>query len=821
MPARPLIAARCSLAIALSGGLAASVPGADGDPPSALLRGTMHCPVGPLAALDLALRVTEGGYEAAGVVILDRDGDGRNEFIVGGTGIGDARLQIFNANNARIGNPTAVTNGFDDLLGAWRLQTDDLDGDGDADLIAYSQFGPRIAVGRNDGGEFVRAAVIDWEFLQGDIRRAADGARSIVHVDRDLAVREVMLGDDLVPTGSRVVDDGPATHAIAIDVDDDGEEDLITGDAFGDRPFTLRIAEGGGGWSAPTPVDLGPMAFALATVADMDGDGRDDLVIPPGSAAAGGRVRILHGTGRGGFDPAVEIGAGADRGGFDLAVADFDGDGRMDVAMNFVGGAEPGIVVYRGLGNRAYETAAMLPAHVGATSQAQWVMLEAGDVTGDGVPDLVAGGAADVRVGTAGRMPGSTRLRPGRDLFTELVDIDGDGSFEVVGVNEHRIRVDRWDPDGDRFITLAEAPTAGTPIEMRTSVPVAGMAGAGPARVLLRYPELVSPTAVAYEVGEDAISATVPVDLSDFVDEVAEGDVDGDGDQDVVLLARVPERLILRPRTGEFLSQGIEYPLASMGRALTVGDVDGDGLADAVMIVAGPPRFEPQILVSWGDARLGLRAPEPVGVAGSGPLNDRRLLLVDWMGDGGTRDILVLGGRPRLLHRGSGGGWSGADVTRRDGALLFVDAESGAGDVDGDGRVDIIGRHQGYFTHMAYAIGGGSVDAPVVDLRNVYVPGQWTGGRAADLDGDGRTDVVSRSDRGQVAVFLNRPCAAGCPGDVDADGVVDFLDLLALLGPVDRSTSTPAAIFDLDGDRDRDTDDVLVLLANWGPCPLP
>ena len=111
-----------------------------------------------------------------------------------------------------------------------------------------------------------------------------------------------------------------------------------------------------------------------------------------------------------------------------------------------------------------------------------------------------------------------------------------------------------------------------------------------------------------------------------------------------------------------------------------------------------------------------------------------------------------------------------------------------------------------------------------------------------DLDGDGvgdlavgaRGDDDGGSDRGAVWVlFLNEGGTVTahqkisdtedgdlpCPGDVDGDGEVDYVDLLDLLaawGPCDSCDNCPA---DVDDDCVVGLLDFLLVLTNWGPCP--
>jgi hypothetical protein len=170
---------------------------------------------------------------------------------------------------------------------------------------------------------------------------------------------------------------------------------------------------------------LGVAPKAAAT-GDFDGDGKLDLVIVDVIAA---QVSVLTGAGDGTF--------GAPAGGFAVPVytgyviasADWNGDGKPDVATS-----GPELALALGKGGGAFGTVALY------SDGSSYGCLFTSDINSDGKPDLIAGGGPS---------------------FTLLLGA-GDGTFPISvsyigGIGSSGIAVDDFNGDGKRDVAVADS----------------------------------------------------------------------------------------------------------------------------------------------------------------------------------------------------------------------------------------------------------------------------------------------------------------------------------------------------------------------------
>jgi hypothetical protein len=111
------------------------------------------------------------------------------------------------------------------------------------------------------------------------------------------------------------------------DFNNDGNIDLIAGSAGGG--LALLLGNGTGGFSAPVSFAPGLSPYQIA-VADFNGDGILDLATVTGSILSNS-VSVLLGQGSGVFGAPVSYTAGS--GPVDVLAADFNHDGKIDLAV--------------------------------------------------------------------------------------------------------------------------------------------------------------------------------------------------------------------------------------------------------------------------------------------------------------------------------------------------------------------------------------------------------------------------------------------------------------------------------------------------------
>jgi hypothetical protein len=297
----------------------------------------------------------------------------------------------------------------------------DVNNDGWPDLITANSSGNSLTVLTNDGkGGFVLAATLNAG--TGSAPQSVAAADLFGRGRLDLVIAN--SGGDTVTIwtnagGGIFVSNAsynveakvPVSIAVA-DVNGDGKPDLIVADnsAGNLSPITVLTNNGNGGF-AFSPVPNLFMGGSWVTAADVNGDGKMDLVCITGTATTG-QVIVLTNNGTGGFARSGNYPVGPSP--YAVVAADVNGDGWVDLITCNQGNNTLTVLTNNGSGS--FGSNATLNVGSGPES------LTAADINGDGRVDLISGswnspGALTVLTNAATFLPQLTLKRASNNLI--------------------------------------------------------------------------------------------------------------------------------------------------------------------------------------------------------------------------------------------------------------------------------------------------------------------------------------------------------------------------------------------------------------------
>src|SRR5215813_6425438 len=355
-----------------------------------------------------------------------------------------------------------------------------------------------------------------------------------------LSVLAVMLGGLLEPeAAAQAVSFGPKTdfgtgggpHSVAVgDFNGDGSLDLAVANA---GTVSILLGTGTGSFGANTDFGTGadsenllyPSSASVA-VGDFNGDGKLDLAV----ANFSGTVSILLGTGTGSFGAKTDFNTA---GGDSVAVGDFNGDGKLDLAVaNFSGT----VSILLGTGTGSFGAKTDFPDGDTPSSVA------AGDFNGDGKLDLAVanyyGDTVSILLGT------------------------GTGSFGAntdfpAGATPSSLTVGDFNSDGKLDLAVGGGP-GGVIFDTRNTVSILLGTGTG-----------------SFGPKTDFDTGTSPLS-------VAVGDFNRDGNLDLAVAnfeSNNTVSILLGMGTGSFGAK-TDFGTGSSPYSVAVGDFNGDGKLD-------------------------------------------------------------------------------------------------------------------------------------------------------------------------------------------------------------------------------------------------
>jgi hypothetical protein len=208
----------------------------------------------------------------------------------------------------------------------------------------------------------------------------------------------------------------PVSVAVA-DVNGDGKPDLIVADnsAGNLSPITVLTNNGNGGFVF-CPVPNLFIGGSWVTAADVNGDGKMDLVCITGTATTG-QVIVLTNNGTGGFALSGKYSVGPNP--YAVVAADVNGDGWVDLITCNQGNNTLTVLTNNGSGSFGSNTT----LNVGSGPES----LTAADINGDGRVDLISGnwndGTLTVLTNAATFLPRLTLKHSGNNLIVSWLAI--------------------------------------------------------------------------------------------------------------------------------------------------------------------------------------------------------------------------------------------------------------------------------------------------------------------------------------------------------------------------------------------------------------
>jgi uncharacterized protein YjdB len=315
-------------------------------------------------------------------------------------------------------------------------------------------------------------------------------------------------------------------------------------------------------------------------VADFNGDGKADVAVANfGGVTGGGSVSVLPGNGDGTFQTAVNYAAG--NGPIAMVAGDFNADGKTDlVVANY---SDNTVSVLLGNGDGTFQTAVNFAAGIAPSAMA------IGDFNGDGKLDLaiinfpgIASGSLSVLLGNGdGTFRAPVSSNPGTYVRCIAVgDFNGDGIADLVVGSSYNLSVLAGNGDGS-----FQAPVVLT-YGLFYSVVVGDFNGDGKADVAAAY-YTFGQLYVLLGNGDGSFQFSASYVTGTYPRSLVAGDFNGDGKTDLAVanfggVAGGSVTVLSGTGSGTFQTP-VNYPSGRNPDAIAAGDFNGDGQADLVV----------------------------------------------------------------------------------------------------------------------------------------------------------------------------------------------------------------------------------------------
>jgi hypothetical protein len=497
--------------------------------------------------------------------------------------------------------------------------------------------------------------------------------------------------------------------------------------------------------AATFPAHLAPSAVV---VADFNGDGNLDIAIANRSS---NDVSILLGKGNGTFNTTVNYSAGAGTDPSGIAAADFNGDGKPDLVVADGGSNSISVLMNSGTGT--------FSAPVKYTLTSQPTSVAVGDLSGDGI--------ADIAVTTAGNNTVTVFINNGAGAFTNaghystdgspasvaIADFNGDGANDLVTANQTGNDVSvLLNQGGGSFaaaVNYCVAQVTGTCNAGGSVNPLSVVALDlnGDGKPDLAVASSSQSVVTLLNNGSGVFTLTAQSSASREPVSIAAGDFNKDGFQDVVVADGITNSFeIFNGNGAGNLASPLRYVTGNGATAIATGDFNKDGNLDVALV--NVTDHDVAIALGNGD---GTFADIESFISGA---NVRSVAIGDFNGDGKT-DFLVnnssSGNFSVNLFTGNGKG----SFAQAANVVFASDVYSIAtGDFNQDKSLDFVVANQ-TANQVSVVLGNGNAtfNSSIATYATDSGPASVAVG---DFNKDGYPDIVTANTTGNdISVLLN------------------------------------------------------------------
>ena len=624
------------------------------------------------------------------------------------------------------------------------MDTADIDGDGDMDILVSSNVGyPLTWYQNNEGGMYFAPSHLYLSDTTSNVSILTD-----IDGDNDFDIVESSLsgiywyenlnglGDFGNPIEVDINTGGAYNSLYAADVDGDGDKDLAAASNLIDELVWYENTNGAGTFILAQEVDLNANGFINVVLSDVDNDTDLDMV----SASEDGNTIMWYENidGIGDFSTASLISNAVD-GLQRIRVADINGDTHMDVIS--ASDNDDKIAWYEGDGTGNFGPQQL----IGTLNFAKDVF--PADIDNDGDLDLMASSAnPDVvwyeNLNGAGTFGPRIIVHNDGNFFGDMVhpaDLDDDGTIDLMATM-HRI-ADRhrlvWSRNTDGAGDFLDFEVISAGLDVVGNSYTADFNGDGFMDVVTH----ASDGKIAWYRNVDGLGTMdnqiiLTIDMEE-PETVYADDLDGDGDQDILATSFDLDRISWFENMdgqGNFSEENIISNLTNGAFSIVTADLDNDGDKDVLSTSAYDGEvawYENDGNGNFGNQQIIYEMFEPTGIAVGDLDND---------GDLDVASVSIHDGEVAWAANESGQGSFGPKQTlsmQGDGckSISIVD-------LNGDSLMDVLfSDNDGAGTHrVRWMKNNGNNDFSDIPLINSH---GTPFAKAADIDNDGDLDVIT------------------------------------------------------------------------------